>query len=64
MTILFKPVYFTKQKVDECYGLCVEVRHPDGQSSTNSIAFPTTVTGKEAAKKLRELASWIEKESK
>jgi hypothetical protein len=59
MRVTFKSIFF---QGGDTYGLAV--RLGEDEQLRHQIAFPTTITPKEAVAKLRELARWIEQESK
>lgn len=64
MQIDFRPLYIAKQDVGNCYGLIVTLTNSTAQSVNYHLALPTTESPKDAVRKLRELARWIEKEAK
>ena len=64
MQIYFRPLYIAKQGVDNCYGLIVSLNDGKKEAACYHLALPTTESPKDAVRKLRELARWIEKEAK
>lgn len=61
MEIIFKGAFF---KGGEVYALSATMKRPEGLDSTKTLPLPTSLSPREAAKSLRELAKWIEQESK